>query len=240
MVASALRLTIPDHDAGLDSQECNCNFARRISDKGLWQKISCSAVATEDHECQFLIRSDMIPTKSSCAQCGQTLVSHEAAERADGLKGSICPATIFIRQDLPCHHILHKSCTGLNSSKWDCPSSCKNVPASGNDSLRGPGFLAVHGRSTVQWLGVEDLSTDSILSSLTAECGNAIEREKSVIFVRDLKESFHGNPVVSVCSRDRHSTGSEEAAPESGSTTVLDLYTAEAPISTAGLDLTID
>lgn len=107
---------------------------------------------------------------------------------------------------------------------------------------RGMRVLIVSGLSNVAWLDVVGNTYVAIVTGLRQLFGDTFEDAKSVHLkggVQTDDDWFTRLPVVSICAKSRHSSMHPTSTSSSAATSMLDLHTAEGPIETTRLDLTM-
>ncbi|KAF7502960.1 hypothetical protein GJ744_004774 [Endocarpon pusillum] len=107
---------------------------------------------------------------------------------------------------------------------------------------RGTKVLIVSGFSDVAWLDVFGNTYAAIVTGLRELLGDTFEDAKSVHLKGGVQIDdnwFTRLPVVSICAKSRHSSMHSTSTSSSVATSMLDLHTAEGPIETTRLDLTM-
>ena len=114
-----------------DDQECNCPFARQINERGTWNKLDCEGHCSSHSPiqpadmCSFSYQSSGILLSRTCALCSKPLLDHQQDHTTSDHSGA-CRASILIRTDTYCGHVLHSSCVESSASPWTCPPSCRS------------------------------------------------------------------------------------------------------------------
>ena len=196
------------------------------------------------HHCTFAIEGEALSSSSACGICRKHLADHDTQESEASDEAAPCSVKIFVRMDLPCRHILHSRCVD-RAPNWSCVGTCEvGQPPDWAKPEDSPETLVIYGNKNCQLIKSTHRSRSSILEALREEIGDSIDQRESVTFIRDPERHLTADctPIIAICSKGAHRKISDENSLEydAGEGKILDLHTAEAPINTTDLSLTIN
>jgi hypothetical protein len=210
---------------------CNCKLAELLVKRGEWAQLNC-----RKHNimgCSYDLPAGII-SSTTCAQCSQTLSSHD-----DMIEAGICQSYVLIRRDLPCNHVIHAKCLRSGTGDYDCPPSCYSIAPSQALSREA---VIVFGDGRIEKVELSSMNHSALMIALTRRLGPDVTGSKSVICKGGLSdgEGYARLPIVAVCDPGKHVPSQIAGLTVGGITrSKLDLHTGEAPVSTLNLAVTL-
>lgn len=122
LIMESLNLSVNSSTYPQGDQECNCTFAKRIHERGRWEKIECHGHSKWSADCCYRSGSKQISMSTLCAICNKQLSDHTDKTAEVENQPANC-GRIFMRTDTSCNHVLHSLCLET-ANQWTCPESC--------------------------------------------------------------------------------------------------------------------